>query len=260
MPKYILAHRSCIPTAKAIREGLYFLMNDFFDGEALLVTSRLNKARDNIIINWGRSDVSQTDFYGPVVRALRGVVNDPVIVRVSSRRLYDGINIQKVEWIEGETPWVFQFPIVGRDVFRMGGESVRLIRTLDDFNRDPPRYWSPYIPFDAEYRILLFGIERDFYARVFRKDPIQEDDIVHNNETCKYHLIRRPRIVGLSRFLGEVHRFLSDISSIYFVGLDVGRYNQDLYLIEINSAPGLNSTSVAFFTTGLLSLFWRRCQ
>jgi len=102
-----------------------------------------------------------------------------------------------------------------------------------------------YIPFEKEYRVIIdpFGV-----VGIKRK---LGDAKIKNNDSGHWSLITYGNNYNhLSRFAIDVcGRFGVD-----FAGLDIGKHNDEFYVIELNSAPGMSKIRASIFANNLLKL------
>lgn len=96
-------------------------------------------------------------------------------------------------------------------------------------NLDESNYIQHYIPFITEYRVVNFIGNYRCRLKI-------GNDKLKNSNTCRYKNFRHER---LERFASLVcNKF-----GIDYGGLDIGLINNHYYMIEINSASGLNNNS-----------------
>lgn len=106
------------------------------------------------------------------------------------------------------------------------------------------RYVQSFVPFEREYRVIV-----DFLGVVGMKEKIG-DAKCKNSKTCKFKFIENER---LGTFAVEVARKFG----VDFTGMDIGEWNNEYYVIELNSCPSLCSEFAEIFANHLIGLLWR---
>lgn len=186
------------------------------------------------VLNWGH----RYDLPG------MGVINNPKLVQFCSERLYQMFfpNQNRLINVVWGIPDISEYPIVVRDDIRLSNSrTVRIVRPEDDEHFDDPVFYSRYVDFAAEYRLLLAShrgqiIFNKVYKKTFSGRGILPED--HG-----YRLLSRPRIIGLKDMVSDIHETIMSVGfENYIVGADLGRRSPDnaLFLIEINSTPFVN--------------------
>jgi len=186
------------------------------------------------------------------------VINLPITCAISGdknrtyRMFKDYVNAIEIKY-----GFPTNYPVVKReDINSFHGKGIKLCNSSEDFG-EFPGYYSDFINFNAEYRVFIAVYNGELkLQRVFRKDlkPEFEGQFVPKNaEHCKYYHISKPKISALPDFVDGIIQAMVNkgIYNFYF-GLDVGRVERELILIETNSAPGMNSISIDAFTNLLI--------
>ena len=113
---------------------------------------------------------------------------------------------------------------------------------LEELNSD--KYVQYYIPFENEYRVVKFIYE--YKSRL--KIPNENGVRIKNGRSCRYKNIRNE---PLEIFAKNV----CDKFKIDFTGLDIGEYNGYYFMIEVNSACGLNKNSAPDLVRNLIRYY-----
>ena len=128
------------------------------------------------------------------------------------------------------------------------GRGVRFTRfnKIDIPNLTSDFYVQHFIPFDREYRV---GIDFMRVLGVREKLGIAK---CKNSKTCNYITIKDN--TRLERFARDVaKKFEMD-----FCGIDIGEYNNNYYIIEINSAPTVGEVWARKLSNDLIKLYNKR--
>lgn len=186
------------------------------------------------VLNWGH----RYDLPG------MNIINNPKLIQFCSERLYQIFfpnqgRLIKVIW---GIPDASDYPIVVRDDIRLSNSrTVRIVTQEDDEHIDEPVFYSRYVEFVAEYRLLLTSYRgRIIFNKVYKK-TFSGGGILPENHG--YRLLSRPRILGLKDMINNIHETMMSVGfQDYIIGADLGRRGVDnaLFLIEINSTPFVN--------------------
>ncbi|KKM81548.1 hypothetical protein LCGC14_1328710 [marine sediment metagenome] len=117
---------------------------------------------------------------------------------------------------------------------KYGSQGNHLIfTTFDQISKDElcDRYVQQYVPFKAEYRI---GVD---WMRVLGiREKISNDSSrthkIKNSRTCFY----------ITREIPQLHMFAWKVAQLFeveFTGIDIGLWNDQFIVIELNSSPAL---------------------
>lgn len=111
------------------------------------------------------------------------------------------------------------------------GKGIKFIkfRKLKNKELNNTIYIQHYIPFEEEYRVV------NFIGNYRCREKIGNDK-VKNSFSCRYRNFRDEELEKYGKYVCE--KFKVD-----FAGLDIGIYNKHFYMIEINSACGVNENS-----------------
>lgn len=207
-----------------------------------------------VVINWGRSDEGLPD--GPLL-------NNPLLVAQAQNKLttlevllHKGVRVPPFtedqamaqEWIDGGGVLVCRTILNGHS-----GKGIVLCKEGDVI--PPAPLYTKYVKKQSEYRIHYIGDECFVQRKARRKDvPDDQVDWQVRNHQNGFIYANDPATVGdvPSDVLVQAH--LSYLAS----GLDFGAidiiYNRKEdkgYVLEINTAPGLEGTTLEFYTTNL---------
>lgn len=128
-----------------------------------------------------------------------------------------------------------------------GGRGIVFRNFLDihDSYLHKNRYIQAYIPFDAEFRVIT-----DFTGTIGIREKVG-NSMIKNNYNCKFE-----KYHNFDRFpeLTKIAEKTTDILGLDFCGLDIGKWGKKYYVIEANTAPGINKKIAGILADHLISL------
>jgi glutathione synthase/RimK-type ligase-like ATP-grasp enzyme len=210
-----------------------------------LTDSKFRPRPNDTIINWGSSML-------PInVRSAR-VLNAPDRVAIAANKLTffeeirasDVPDIVPLHWLNSLDIPDEEFPIVCRTV--LNGHSGAGIVIAD--NREElihARLYTKYIKKDAEYRIHVAGDEVIAVQRKARRLDVPDDQVnwrIRNHENG--FIFARENVTAPDR-VKDIAVYAVRVLGLDFGAVDVvqGR-NGQAYVLEVNSAPGLEGSTV----------------
>lgn len=206
---------------------------------------------DKLIINWGASSVSDE-----VEKC--NILNDPKVVSmVSNKRKFfehvDGhLNIPEFTTDKEEAKgWLDAgATIVAREILSgHSGRGIKLITdemTWDSYNHNRVRLYVKYIPKKDEYRVHVVGDSIiDVRRKALRKDVHKEHANWKVRNFNNGFIFAKNDIDPPNEVLEE------SLKAVLVCGLDFGavdvvwnNFRQKAYVLEINTAPGLEGSTV----------------
>jgi glutathione synthase/RimK-type ligase-like ATP-grasp enzyme len=153
------------------------------------------------------------------------------------------------------------FPIMIRDsLCSYGGRGITVVKNMDEFiaNWVPGYYWTRFIKMPFEYRVHLLGGK---IARIFKKikeTEGDEEDLPVRNVGHGYHF----SLQNASSFVQDrIEPIVNEVYSVLpgnYMALDIGwdRENQKYFVMEANSAPGLNTRTAKDYAEYLAPLLF----
>lgn len=241
----ILSSRLTIPSCKLLRSAIEDLT-----GVHLMITSNTSLIK-NCTIRYGNSQI---------VRGKDTEFNSKNFIELCSNKLtYSNFlkdnGIATVEFLNADCR-PDHYPVLIRTTLTSyGGRGIIPIRTEEEFlNTIRENYhWSPYLPFSKEYRVHILGSS---ISRVFSKVLEEETDIpIRNNASCHFSLKNIEDSFGkLKELVNSVANVLEKDGFKGFYALDVGFNSADkqYYVIESNTAPGLNENTAVEYAKYLV--------
>lgn len=236
----ILANPGSINPAKLIRDGL----QEKF-GKIKVLTSTLYVTHvDKILIRYANSlDVNCKDT----------IHNSKDFIRLAgnklkcSKFLVDN-DLPTIEFCNGMPE---EYPVFIRKTLNgKGGDGIVICEDEEQFrlNEGMKYYWSPYYKFSSEYRVHVLGNE---IGRIFKKvlKPELEEDKYPIRNLEKYDFSLRtnhnefPKVNELIKKMNPVMKKVNGS----FYALDIGIFEKEPMIIEINTGPGLSENTAEFY-------------
>lgn len=213
--------------------------------------SKFKGSESKIIINWGASSVSDE------VKKCK-IINEPEVVAMVSNKLKffeavkGNVNIPEFttnkdeakEWIDAGKIVVVREKLTGHS-----GEGIWLLEDIqmwEEYNHGLAKMYVKYVPKKDEFRVhVVGGNVIDIRRKALRNDVNKE----HAN--WKVRNFDNGFIFAKEGFEAPNEVTEESIKAIEASGLDFGavdvvwnNYQQKAYVLEINTAPGLEGSSV----------------
>lgn len=261
---YIFPYNSASDSAKKLSETLGFK-------RIKTEGSKFKGSGDKIVINWGNSRLPEE------VEKCK-VINKPEAVAIAANKLtfFDHItswNEKHKSFADGyvKTPlhttsqdsainWLMRgFDVVCRTVLNgHSGEGIVLVEHNANLIPQVPRapLYVRYVKKKAEYRVHVVGGEVKDVVRKARRQDVPDDQI---NWKIRNH--QNGFVFSRNEALGNVPPsvFTNAVNAVNACGLDFGAvdviYNESTgnsYVLEINSAPGMEGETVGIYANAFL--------
>lgn len=191
------------------------------------------------IIRWGNS----FNYFGENDTKF----NDPRLIYISSSKIltYKMLSSNNINCTEYKRGIPDNFPVLIRKLLNSSkGRGIVVVNNEDEYLDEYQNfYYSPFINFDREFRIHILGGN---IVKVMEKVPLEENIIIKNSETCTF---KRRDIERLScgKNISEIVDKLFSVFPMQMMGVDIGVVKDMPYIIEINSAPSLNSLTLQLY-------------
>ncbi len=146
------------------------------------------------------------------------------------------------------------FPVVIRKtLYGQGGEGIVVVKNQEEFEENNGRnyYYSNFFRFTSEYRIHVLGGQ---IARIFKKvrqEGVERKEFPIRNLKNGYDFSLRSNVDAFPKFKELVNK-LTPVLTGKFYALDIGMYQEEPYVIEINSGPGLSSNTADYYANYLI--------
>lgn len=250
----VLPYKRGSQSAKVLAESL--------GGLRLKTDARAFLARaDDVLINWGTS-------VRPPRLAGVPMLNPPEVIKKVSDKLQFFNLMNEAEpnlipkfWTDQSGIWEGDFPVVCRTVLNgHSGEGIVIARNRSELV--PAPLYVKYIPKKQEYRIHVGKVAGTDITETI---AIQRKARIHSvpDSDVDWNIRNRSNGFTFARATAEPAKRVTDAArrALEIVGLDFGAVDvidnerkQKAYVLEINSAPGLEGATVldyaGFFTTG----------
>ena len=242
----IYPYRDGSKSVKALKEAL--------DVKVIkLENSKFKGNPDKVVINWGNSNMTDE-------LAKCKVVNRPDAVKLASNKLNFFEAVKDVVSIppytldkEEARKWIMdgKTVIVREQLTGSGGAGIVIldnIATFEEYNHDPARMYTMYIPKKTEWRVhVSLGEIIDLQRKALDRERFNPDhvDFRIRNHQFGFIFVRQDNENCPACVKNEA------IKAVKAVGLDFGAvdviYNErhdKAYVLEINTAPGLEGQTV----------------
>lgn len=246
----ILAHYSCMPSARRLRDSLQNLT----EGEIkILVTSNNNKVikKDSLIIRYGNSNnviVGET------------IANSSEFISLCSNKLIfsellNSNGILSPKYFRRSKPK--KYPIIIRTTMNsMGARGIYVIEDEQEFKDmwSPRFWWTKFYHTNFEIRAHVFLHENGNITipRIFRKSGMDSSRPIRNNTDYRFLLKRVSRYKKAMPVIQAVAILMKRRGGKFFA-LDMGYSpkNKTYVVFEANSAPGLNENTADIYANFL---------
>jgi hypothetical protein len=141
------------------------------------------------------------------------------------------------------------YPIIIRTIMNgHGGIGIHVVKNDEEFNNiwRSGYYWTPFVRLSSEYRVIIFNGEPiKIFKKVREEGEDREDFPIRNNDNG-YHFSIRENMDAFPNLLSFIDTKLKPLIPIGFYGLDIGKIHdsEDFFVLELNSAPGLNTNTI----------------
>lgn len=240
---WIYSHNANSESAKALKESLAIrkIKNE---------NSKFKGKENSLVINWGSSEL-------PYEIAKCNLLNRPQAIRKAVNKLQafqtlsEGVDIPEfTESREEAIKWLTEgFTVVVREKLNgHGGEGIVIVEN-DAELPDAPLY-TKYIPKSEEYRVHVFKDEAFFIQRKARKKEVPDAQVNWKVRNLSGGFIFAHENVDVPQECKE-----AAVKAVNILGLDFGavdiiwnKKRNKFYTLEINTAPGLQGTTLEKYT------------
>lgn len=253
MSVFIYPYKAGSKSVKALKDGV--------SGRAIkLEGSKFKGSNEKLVINWGNSTMN-----AEVLKCK--VLNHPEAVALASNKksffekVEGEVSIppfttnkdEAFKWIEEGKEVVVREKLTGNS-----GEGIVLLedfRTWDNYNHTRAKLYVKYIPKKDEYRIHVMGGEVIDYQRKAKRNNYYENVNWKVRNYDNGFVFVREGVEVPTPALEEA------VKAVALVGLDFGavdvvwnNYHKQAYVLEVNTAPGLEGTTVENYINGLTEM------
>lgn len=254
-------------------EGAKALANAMGIKQIKLEGSKFKGGPDKVVINWGRTSISDE------VRKCK-VLNNPEAVKLASNKLTfftavkkyndecdlgDMINIPKffTDPLNAAKVVRVGFPVMARKILNgHSGAGIVFCETVGQVFEAEAQLYTQYIPKTAEYRVHVCGGKITDVQRKARRRDVADEDVdwrVRNHQNGFIYSRDTNQDDLPPKMLQDCLKVV-EICGLDFGAVDVV-YNKKKsigYILEVNTAPGLAGQTVDNYTKALqeFALAW----
>lgn len=230
----------------------------------------LKPSKDNLVINWGNSE-PPPQVLGCTLINEPGAIKTAVNKLTALKAMQESPSVLVPAHTDNEDTaysWVRAgHTVVARHVLTgSGGEGIQLLSSVDDFPCDAPLF-TLYVPKKSEWRLHVLGGEVFDVQRKMRRKDVPDDKVNwkirnHNNG----FIFARNEGDAIDPHLYEQMMRVS-IAAIKALKLDFGAVDvicnekQKLaYVLEVNTAPGLEGSTLVNYAEAFAEYCYRRTR
>lgn len=178
--------------------------------------------------------------------------NNPELIKISSNKLltYRMLSSHSIPTVEYKLGIPEYFPILIRTTLTGSkGRGIIIVKDESEYDSSYSNYYySKLLNFSNEYRVHVLGGN---VVKVMEKIPLSGDNIIiKNSETCTF----KRRNIDIMEYGNKINDIVQQLYSVFpmnLMGLDIGICEGNPYIIEINSAPSLNSLTLELYVNYL---------
>lgn len=249
---FIYPYKAGSSSVKSLKEGL--------DAKTIKLANSKFKGKGKLVINWGNSTMNKE-----LEEAI--VINKPDAVKVASNKqtffetVEGKVNIPPFtadkdvayEWLKEGGSIIVREVLTGHS-----GNGIVYIDSLDlweEYNHDNAKMYVKYIPKKDEYRVhVMFGEVVDVQRKAAKKDFVGEPNWKVRNHKNGFVFVREG-VDPDDEVLNQAKLAVKE------VGLDFGavdiiwnNHYKKAVVLEINTAPGLEGTTLKNYINGLTEI------
>lgn len=151
-----------------------------------------------------------------------------------------------------------EFPVlIRKSLTGTGGKGIVIVKNMEEFEQqfESPYFWTPFVKMSSEFRVHVLGGN---FIKIFKKiittPGVEEAEYPIRNVASGYHYARKEMHKENFKVLRQLEEKLREVFPTGFYGLDVGWdvINKRYFIIEANSAPGLNTQTVKMYAEYLV--------
>lgn len=222
-----------------------------------LVDSNFKPTKGKFVINWGNSNI------GPLKDAECTIMNHPDMVKRASNKktffeLVEGIVPIPNFTTNKEEAKKWKEVVIREKLCGHSGEGIILMKgkDLDEYTKDAPLYVE-YIPKKHEYRVHVMGdevilVQRKAISSSYPKDRVNHQIRNHKNG---FVFVKNEEDMGVPEAVINAATLAIQTAELDFGAVDViyNVYRESAYVLEINTAPGLENTTVDTYIDAIRS-------
>lgn len=219
----------------------------------------------DIIINWGNTSPPEKTLGCRMLNRPEAIVK--AVNKLTTLGILSGTEVKipdhttdqavAMTWVRGGLKVVARHTLTGS-----GGDGIQILSSLDDFPCEAPLY-TLYIPKTSEYRVhVMSGKVFDVQKKARRKDiPNDKVNWQIRNHDNGFIFARE----GVNKDEPEVMAVEERaVQAVNILGLDFGavdviwnKKHETPYVLEVNTAPGIEGTTLYNYCEAFIDLFYR---
>jgi len=218
-----------------------------------------------MLLNWGCSGALANPHLNSYQAVCKTVDKRSALIHMKEK----GVRVPKflvnytpmVDVNIGDGIWLERFDVTGH-----GGRGIRVVRPGDEWSVPPAPLYVQYVPKKLEFRVHVFATDDDPRCLVRQKLGVEG-----SNRTRDQQLIRNTEngwVLGNVRDSRASAKAEEEaIKAVHALGLDfaavdviIGRDDELPYVLECNTAPGLEAEAVIDFYKSNIIRYYRSEQ
>jgi len=250
----IFSNKFCFSVAKELARVI-----EEISGVRLFVSTRPDSTRDRKV----------HIRYGGVIPTLSKEpdLNSVDFIRLSSNKktFSDLLLKEKIRTVEFKPKKEYTSgmgTVLVRDsLSSFGGRGITLCHTKEEVDRSNGYWMSPYINFTDEYRVHIFNGTIIRIQKKVNGSNEQEEFPIRNHSRGYFFSVRTTNNNGMENF-PALQGFVEGVTDLFpekhFCGLDIGKNGKNHYVIENNSAIGLEVSTLYLYASKFCEEFgWK---
>jgi len=246
----ILARKSTLPTARAIRE--YLLEKT---GIKYFITTDAGDVKD-ILLRVGNSDISPAKSDSNLNAA--NVITYCSNKLLFSQKFADIIPAPGYTLLGRHRPQ--EFPVVVRETLSSyGGKGIHMVENQEQMDAivNPKFYWTPFVKTSNEFRVHVVG---GIPVKVMKKLPmdldVEEAAMPIRNVENGYHFQNVEKFLGFKKMMDVTQKVVDVLGKRSWFALDIAfsPKHDNYFVFEANSSPSLaeNADTLALYMTYIM--------
>lgn len=142
--------------------------------------------------------------------------------------------------------------LVRDNLYSFGGRGITLCKTTEEVKNAAGNWVTPFLRFTSEYRVHLFNGKIIRIQKKVDGNNEPEEFPIRNHTRGYFFSVRSTLDTGMESFSalqGFVTKVVEQFPEKHFCGLDIGKTKQNHYVIENNSAVGLEESTLYLYAS-----------
>lgn len=152
--------------------------------------------------------------------------------------------------------------LVRDNLYSFGGRGITVARNEEEVSKAIGNWVTPFLRFTVEYRVHIFnGKIIRIQKKVNGSEQQEEEYPIRNHSRGYFFSVRTTKNIGMDNF-SALQAFVDKVVELFpekhFCGLDIGKTKQNHYVIENNSAIGLEESTLYLYASKFCEEFgWK---